>query len=47
MTPVNWKPGEDVLLPYPHSYSYYDPAKIKETGLYDLSWYMLYKKTDR
>ena len=44
LIPVNWKPGEDVLLPYPYPYNYYDTIKEKETGYYNLSWYMLFKK---
>jgi peroxiredoxin 2/4 len=44
LTPVNWKPGEDVLLPYPMSVDYYDPMKAKDPSLYDISWYMFYKK---
>ena len=47
LTPVNWKPGEDVLLHNPDSYTYYDQNKKKEDGHYDLSWYLLYKKLDK
>jgi peroxiredoxin 2/4 len=44
LTPVNWKPGDDVLLPYPYPYNYYDTINDKEDGYYNLSWYMLFKK---
>jgi peroxiredoxin 2/4 len=44
LTPVNWKPGDDVLLPYPYPYNYYDTINEKENGYYNLSWYMLFKK---
>lgn len=47
LTPVNWKPGDDVLLPYPYPYSYYDPSQAKDAGCYSISWYMLYKKMDK
>jgi len=45
LTPVNWNQGDDVLLPYPKSYTYYDATGIKSTT--DLSGYMLYKKLDK
>jgi len=47
LTPVNWKPGEDVLLPYPYPYTYYDPSQAEDAGCYSISWYMLYKKLDQ
>ncbi|MFA5972924.1 MAG: peroxiredoxin [Lentimicrobiaceae bacterium] len=47
MTPANWEPGGDVLLPYPESVDYYDPNKVKPSGLYDIAGYMLYKKLDK
>jgi peroxiredoxin (alkyl hydroperoxide reductase subunit C) len=47
LTPANWQPGEAVLLPYPQSVDYYDPNKEKDSGLYDIAGYMLYKKLDK
>jgi peroxiredoxin 2/4 len=47
LTPVNWKPGDDVLLPYPTSFSYYDKDSEQTPGNYNLSWYMLYKKLEK
>jgi peroxiredoxin 2/4 len=47
LTPVNWKPGDDVLIPYPYPYNYYDTIKGKDAGYYNLSWYMLFKKLDK
>lgn len=47
LTPVNWKPGDDVLLPYPYPYNYYDTIKGKNEGYYNLNWYMLFKKMDK
>jgi len=47
LMPVNWKPGEDVLLPYPKSVDHYNPGKAKEAGLYDIAGYMLYQKLDK
>jgi peroxiredoxin 2/4 len=44
LTPVNWKPGNDVLLPYPYPYNYYDTISEKGDSFYNLTWYMLYKK---
>jgi peroxiredoxin (alkyl hydroperoxide reductase subunit C) len=44
LTPVNWKPGDDVLLPYPYPYNYYDSIKNGNESYRNLSWYMLFKK---
>jgi peroxiredoxin 2/4 len=44
LTPVNWKPGEQVLLPYPYSYDINDSIQSKKEGFERLSWYMLFKK---
>lgn len=44
LTPVNWKPGDDVLLPYPTSYTYYNENRKRDDKLYDVSGLMLYKK---
>ena len=40
LTPANWVPGEDVLVPYKKSAS----KDVAEEGLYDLTWYMTFKK---
>jgi len=47
LTPVNWKPGDDVLLPYPYPYNYYDSINGQDAGYHNLSWYMLFKKLDK
>jgi peroxiredoxin (alkyl hydroperoxide reductase subunit C) len=48
LTPVNWKPGEDVLMPYPNSVSYYeDRNKNVDNSSNDLTGLMLYKKLDK
>ena len=39
LVPANWKPGGDLLLPYPKTADYYDPSR-------DLSPYLLYTKLD-
>ena len=44
LTPVNWMPGDEVLLPYPYPYNYYDSIKNGDEGYRNLSWYMLFKK---
>jgi peroxiredoxin 2/4 len=45
LTPANWKPGDDVLIPYVKSI---DKAEIPATGndqnIYQVSWYMTFKK---
>lgn len=39
-TPANWNPGDDVMVPYKKS------AKENEAdGLYDIAWYMTFKKS--
>lgn len=47
LMPVNWQPGDDVLLPYPKSVDYYDPSKSKQAELYDIAGYMLYQKLEK
>ena len=47
LTPVNWKPGDDVLLPYPYPYTCYDSIQRADAGLHNISWYMMYKKADK
>lgn len=47
LTPVNWKPGDDVLLPYPYSYDVNDSLQNMQNGYERLSWYMLFKKLNR
>jgi peroxiredoxin 2/4 len=45
LTPANWKPGEDVMVPYLHPV---DEATVEsrpdDPGTYSLTWYMLFKK---
>jgi len=40
LTPVNWQPGGDVLLPYPKSVDYYNSHK-------NIAGYMLYSKLEK
>jgi len=40
LTPVNWEPGKDVLLPYPKSVDYYNTNK-------DIAGYMIYSKLEK
>jgi peroxiredoxin 2/4 len=43
LTPVNWKPGEAVLMPYPNSVSYYEKNNKKENdGSNNLDGLLLY-----
>lgn len=44
LTPVNWKPGDQVLLPFPYSYEINDSIQKKPEGYERISWYMLFKK---
>jgi peroxiredoxin (alkyl hydroperoxide reductase subunit C) len=39
-TPANWNPGDDVMVPYKKS-----EKQNKEDGLYDIAWYMTFKKS--
>jgi peroxiredoxin (alkyl hydroperoxide reductase subunit C) len=47
LTPVNWKPGDDVLLPYPNSVAYYDKNKKTEDGTNNLDGLLLYSKLEK
>ena len=47
LTPANWQPGNDVLIPYSKSG---DKGTDKVTSsddpsLYEVAWYMVFKKT--
>lgn len=42
LTPANWNPGEDVLVPYLPSADKKAPADSKD--VYSLTWFMTYKK---
>jgi peroxiredoxin (alkyl hydroperoxide reductase subunit C) len=45
LTPANWKPGDDVLLPSPKTIA--DAEKLrskKNPDMYEAAWYMWYKK---
>jgi peroxiredoxin 2/4 len=44
MTPVNWKAGNDLLVPVPPEYDENGKNKIPE-GIYSPTWYLWYKKT--
>ncbi len=46
LTPVNWTPGDDVLIPAPASVA--EARKLenkKDQNLYSLAWYMWFKKS--
>lgn len=45
LTPANWKAGEDVLVPYLRNSSATENELAAE-GLYDLSWFMWFKKAE-
>ncbi len=40
LTPANWKPGDDVFVPYQQDFTKVDPA------IYSIAWFMLAKKTN-
>lgn len=45
LTPANWLPGQEVLLPSPKTVK--EAGKRKESydsGIYQLTWYMWFKK---
>jgi peroxiredoxin (alkyl hydroperoxide reductase subunit C) len=42
LTPANWQPGEDVLIPYVASGG--GVAENPEQDIHQLTWYMMYKK---
>jgi peroxiredoxin 2/4 len=46
LTPANWKPGSDVMLPYLSSNMEADDASSSDDPtIYKVSWYMWFKKT--
>lgn len=47
LTPVNWKIGDDVLLPYPYPFTVNDSIQRADAGFHNISWYMMYKKPDK
>lgn len=48
LTPANWEPGEDVLVPYSHSGDKKNKNVVakNDPGLYEVAWYMTFKKMD-
>lgn len=46
LTPVNWKQGDDVLIPYPYPYTCNDSIQKADAGFHNITWYMMYKKQD-
>jgi peroxiredoxin (alkyl hydroperoxide reductase subunit C) len=45
LTPANWKPGKDVLIPSPKTMEESDNLKAKnKSGYYSLAWYLWYRK---
>ncbi len=47
LTPVNWKAGNDVFIPYPPSYLTPITKEVSADGLYAPAWYMMYKKANK
>lgn len=39
-TPANWMPGDDIIVPYRKT----NKGEVDEAGLYDVAWYMTFKK---
>jgi peroxiredoxin 2/4 len=46
MTPVNWKPGNDLLVPVPPTSSANSAAPVPD-GFYSPAWYLWYKKATK
>lgn len=46
LTPANWEPGDDVLIPYAHSGEKKNKKVVakNDPGLYEVAWYMVFKK---
>ena len=48
LTPANWQPGGDVMLPYTEQSSNQMGEMLKnDPNLYQLSWYMTFRKMDK
>jgi peroxiredoxin 2/4 len=47
LTPVNWEPGDDVLLPYPSKTTYYDDKPKTTDGKNNLDGLLLYSKLEK
>jgi peroxiredoxin (alkyl hydroperoxide reductase subunit C) len=48
LTPANWKPGEDVLMPYIKSAKEADQLAMKNNpDYYEVTWYMRFKKAGK
>jgi len=47
-TPVNWKAGDDVLIPYnpTPTKDLANPANLAPEGYYNLAWFVWYKKSN-
>lgn len=48
LTPANWEPGDDVLIPYSHSRDKDNKEVVakNDPDLYEVSWYMVFKDMD-
>lgn len=45
LTPANWKPGDDVMIPYKHGIDEADDhSEIHDPDIYAVTWYMLFRK---
>lgn len=47
MTPVNWKVGDDVLVPNPPKLDENNPTALADEGYYNPAWFLWYKKVNR
>lgn len=45
LLPANWTPGDDIMVPYPESYTIEFPEN-PESEYYQLTWFMMYRKND-
>lgn len=45
LLPVNWTPGDDVMVPYPETYEE-EISKNPESDYYKVSWFMMFRKND-
>jgi peroxiredoxin 2/4 len=43
LLPVNWMPGDDVMVPYPESY---EDLEDQESAYYRLTWFMIFRNNE-
>jgi hypothetical protein len=44
VTPANWEPGDDVMLSYLSEDDKTEKDKVNYSSIYEVSWYMIFKK---